>query len=244
MPYSRGVNTVRELIAVVKSPRKFVAKWLPAAAIDVGFVSLGLLAPWVFGSRCWRRQARWRYQRLAPHYDREVVARTPAYSAALETALSRLSPPFERILDVSTGTGAVALAAARRFPDAVMCACDLSTEMLRVAQQNAAASGVHVAWQQTDGARLPYHDAGFDLVFLQNAPPAFAELARVVKPRGTVVLCYTKGGALPGALERLLVRRLARLGIPVVELGRVEGGLYVIARRRDPEPPGIEGGTA
>lgn len=231
-------------LAALKSPRKFVAKWLQAATVDVAFVSLGLLAPWVFGSRWWRLQARWRYQRLAPGYDREVIARTPGYSAALEAALSRPLPPFERILDVSTGTGAVALAAARRFPGAVVCACDLSADMLRGAQQNAAASGVHVAWQQADGARLPYHDASFDLVILQNAPPAFGEMARVVKPCGTVVLCYTKGGALPGALERLLVRRLARLGIPVVELGHVEGGLYVIARRRGPEPPSIGGETA
>ncbi|MCL6644882.1 MAG: methyltransferase domain-containing protein [Dehalococcoidia bacterium] len=178
-----------------------MARLLPATALDVVFVSLGVLAPWVSGSKCWRRQARWRYRRLAPQYDREVIATTPRYNAALETALSRLSPPFERILDVSTGTGAVALAVARRFPDAVVCACDLSPEMLRVAQQNAAASGAHIAWQQADGARLPYHDAVFDLVFLQNAPPAFGELARVVKPRGMVVLCYTKGGALPGVHE-------------------------------------------
>lgn len=199
--------------------------------LDLMFVTLGLVAPWIFSSRLWRWQAAWRYRRLAAQYDSRVIARTLGYSAPLEAALERLSPPPGRVLDVSTGTGAVALAVGRRFPNAMVDACDLSLEMLQVAQRSAEAAGLQIAWQQADGARLPYGDAGFDLVLLQNAPPTFRELARVVRPGGMLVLCWTKGGALLGFLQRRLERRLEALGLPVVEVGRGRGGLYVIARR-------------
>lgn len=150
----------------------------------------------------------------------------------LFVTLGLLAPPFGRILDVSTGTGAVALAVARRFPNATVCACDLSHEMLRVAQRSAEAAGLRITWQQANGARMPYRDATFDVVMLQNALPTYSELARVARPGDTVVLCYTRGGALPGFPERRLVRRFETFGIPVAELGRVGGGLFVIARRQ------------
>lgn len=206
-------------------PRFFV----PSA--DLLFVTLGVIAPRVFVSSWWRRQAAWRYRRLASSYDLKFIAPTSTYHAPLETALRRLAPAADRILDVSTGTGAVALTVARRFPHALVCGCDLSCEMLRAGQRNADAAGLRIAWQQADGARLPYRDASFDLVLLQNAPPTFSELARVARPGATLVLCYTRGGALPGFLERRLVRRFDVLRIPVVELGHVAGGLFVIARR-------------
>ncbi|MDR7521625.1 MAG: class I SAM-dependent methyltransferase [Armatimonadota bacterium] len=208
-----------------------MGRWRALAAFDVVFLALSLLAPGAVGTRWWRRQASWRYRRLAPHYDAKIIARTPGYRAPLEAALGRLSPPYGRILDVGTGTGTVALEVARRFPGSCVCACDVSGEMLRVARQRAQGLGLRIAWQQANGTRLPYRNASFDLVLLQNAPPAFAELARVLKPGGTLVLCFTKGGGLPGFLERRLVRRLGALGIPVVELRRVASGLYVLARR-------------
>jgi ubiquinone/menaquinone biosynthesis C-methylase UbiE len=199
--------------------------------VDVLFMATGVIAPRVFSTAWWRRQAAWRYRRLASSYDLTFIAPAPSYMAPLESALSRLEITADRILDVSTGTGAVALRVARRFPRALVCACDLSCEMLRVGRRSADAAGIHIAWQQADGARLPYRDASFDLVLLQNAPPTFSELARVARPGAMLVLCYTKGGRLPGFLERRLVRRFAALRIPVVELGRVAEGLYVIAHR-------------
>lgn len=199
--------------------------------VDVLFVATGVIAPRVFSTTWWRRQAAWRYRRLASSYDLAFITSAPAYMAPLEHALSRLAVGADRILDVCTGTGAVALTVARRFPRALVCACDLSCEMLRVARCSADAAGIRIAWQQAESARLPYRDASFDLVLLQNAPPTFAELARVARPGAMLVLCYTKGGRLPGFLERRLVRRFAALRIPVVEVGRVGEGLYVIARR-------------
>lgn len=189
-------------------------------AVDLVFVTLGLVAPGIIGSRLWRRQAAWRYRRLAVHYNSRVIAQRPGYSAPLEAALERLFPPFGVVLDVSTGTGAVALAVGCRFPNAVICACDLSHEMLQVGRHSANTPGLQIPWQQADGAQLPYGDACFDLVLLQNAPPTFRELLRVVRPRGMLVLCWTKGGALPGFLEGLLARRFDALGTPVAEMGR------------------------
>lgn len=202
-----------------------------APSADLLFVTLGVIAPRVFETFWWKRQAAWRYRRLASSYDLKFIAPTSTYHAPLETALSRLTLTADRILDVSTGTGAVALTVARRLPHALVCACDLSCEMLRAGQRNAEAAGLRIAWQQAEGTRLPYKDASFDLVLLQNAPPTFSELARVARPGATLVLCYTRGGGLPGFLERRLVCRFTALGIPVVTIGRVADGLFVIARR-------------
>lgn len=63
-------------------------------AVDLVFVTLGLVAPGIIGSRLWRRQAAWRYRRLAVHYNSRVIAQRPGYSAPLEAALERLFPPW------------------------------------------------------------------------------------------------------------------------------------------------------
>lgn len=200
--------------------------------MDLLFLIIGLFAPDLLRTPWWRRQAAARYRRLAATYDPRFIASSPTYLAPMKTALDRLTITPERVLDVSTGTGAAALTVARRFPHAVICGCDLSKEMLRVGQANAEAAGQRIAWQRADAARLPYRDAAFDLVLLQNAPPVFAELARVVCPGGTLVLCYSRGGCLPGFLERRMVRQFSALRIPILELGRVADGLFVIARRQ------------
>jgi SAM-dependent methyltransferase len=204
---------------------------LTATALDLMYVSLGLTAPWVFGSPWWVRRGIARYRRLAARYDSQVITQTPGYSAPFDAVLGHLGDVAGRVLDVSTGTGAVALVLAGRFPRAEVHACDVSVDMLKVAQQKAAAAGLSITWHRAESTRLPFPDASFDLVFLQNAPLVPAELARVARPGGRVVLCYTKGGAMPAFLERRLARRLEGLHVPVVTVGRVRGGLYIVARR-------------
>jgi SAM-dependent methyltransferase len=107
--------------------------------------------------------------------------------AALEPA------PGTRWLDVATGTGGVALRAARAGADVT--GLDLSEDMLAKAEQGAAAEGLDVRLDLGDAERLPYDDASFDVVsscfgviFAPDPEVAAGELARVCRSAGRLGL--------------------------------------------------------
>ena len=99
----------------------------------------------------------------------------------------------ERLLDVATGAGNVAIAAARRFADAV--GVDYVPEVLERARERAAAEHLDVEFRVGDAEALPFPDASFDVVtstfgamFAPNQPRAAAELARVCRPGGRIAM--------------------------------------------------------
>ncbi|MCL6440977.1 MAG: class I SAM-dependent methyltransferase [Thermoleophilum sp.] len=101
--------------------------------------------------------------------------------------------PGSRVLDVATGTGHVALAAARRFCEAV--GVDYVPELLEVARRRAAAEGLDVALVAGDAEDLPCRDADCDYVlsaigamFAPDQERVAAELFRLARPGGTVTM--------------------------------------------------------
>jgi SAM-dependent methyltransferase len=95
----------------------------------------------------------------------------------------------ERVLDVGCGTGAVAIAAARRGAQAV--ALDISPELCAKARENAEVAGVEVDVVEGDAEALPFEDASFDVVFAQfifvpRPEVATHEMMRVLRPGGVV----------------------------------------------------------
>lgn len=98
----------------------------------------------------------------------------------------------DRVLDVCTGTGDVALEFARRCDDVV--GIDLSSEMLAVARKKDREGKVH--FLQMDATRLDFADKEFDIgaisLALHDMPPevrekALQELARVTRKRIVIV---------------------------------------------------------
>jgi demethylmenaquinone methyltransferase/2-methoxy-6-polyprenyl-1,4-benzoquinol methylase len=75
-------------------------------------------------------------------------------------------PPGGRVLDVATGTGDIALALARCYPDARVVGADFSIEMMRTGQPKLAAADVdgRIALAAGDALRLPFLDKSFDAV--------------------------------------------------------------------------------
>ena len=99
-----------------------------------------------------------------------------------------------RVLDVATGTAGVALQIAERSTARVT-GLDLTEEMLRRGAENVARSsdGARIALVAGRAEQLPFPDAVFDgltftylLRYVADPAATLVELARVVKPGGTV----------------------------------------------------------
>jgi ubiquinone/menaquinone biosynthesis C-methylase UbiE len=106
----------------------------------------------------------------------------------------------ERVLDVATGSGNAALAAARR--GSTVTGIDYVPSLLDRARQRAEAEGVQVEFDLGDAEDLPYHDDSFDVVstvfgsmFAPDQERAAAELARVCRPGGRIgLVAHTPDG--------------------------------------------------
>ncbi len=107
--------------------------------------------------------------------------------------------PGSRVLDVATGTGDLAIELARHVrPDGEVIASDFSEGMLDRARAKVAAratGSVRPRFEWGDAMELPYETDSFDAVTVgfgvrnfSDLPRGLAEMARVVRPGGRVVV--------------------------------------------------------
>lgn len=132
---------------------------------------------------------------LIPRNDTETLC---------EQALARMQGR-ERVLDLCTGTGALAIAIALQFPGAQVTAADISADALAVARQNIADTGARVTLRQGD---LFAAAAGerFDII-VSNPPYITAEEMADLQPE----VRREPALALYGGLDGLdFYRRIAR----------------------------------
>jgi ubiquinone/menaquinone biosynthesis C-methylase UbiE len=100
--------------------------------------------------------------------------------------------PDERVLDVASGSGNLALAAARRTWGGVV-SSDYVPALLERGRERAAAERLEIEFVEADAQNLPFEDAGFDVVtsiygamFAPDQQRTADELLRVVKPGGRI----------------------------------------------------------
>lgn len=188
-------------------------------------------APWAWPLL--RRPMRSFFDRAAPGWDDRPGAGSPEYLAPLAAALLHVKPAPERALDVGTGTGDGTFLIAREFPQASVRGIDISEEMIRAANSKVGLDPEgRVAFRILDAADLPYDEGSFDLVTHLNMPPFAAEVARVVRPAGYVVVASSWGSATPFYTPNsVLDWAFAKRGIEPVEAGEVAAGTYWVGRK-------------
>jgi len=181
-------------------------------------------------------------------------ARTAARVAALQDARSaRLAEQVrefvqprgdERVLDVGTGAGALALALAPLVREVV--GLDPVPELVALARERAAANTDFV---EGDGTALPFADSSFDLAgthrtlhHVARPDRIVAELARVTRPGGRVLVVDQLAPDDPGDASALHGFETARDPshmrlLTEAELGEIfaASGLAVVRRRREEE---------
>jgi demethylmenaquinone methyltransferase / 2-methoxy-6-polyprenyl-1,4-benzoquinol methylase len=197
--------------------------------------------------------ARGLFAPLGPTYDRYANAlsfgQDPRWRRFL---VSRLPVgPDDVVLDVATGTAAVALELVRQNGCSVV-GVDQSPEMLDEARRRLllAAETKRVRLVEASAEELPFEDGSFDgltaaylLRYLDDLPTDLGELGRVLRPGATVALLDF--GVPPGPLPRAAWNLWVDVGLPVLghaispgwhEVGRFLGGSIRDFDRRWPVP--------
>lgn len=155
---------------------------------------------------------------LGPSYDRVGTALSLGQDPLWRRFLVSRLPPGGHVLDVATGTGLVAAELIRRGFEVT--GVDQSAEMLAIARRR---FGDTVELVEASANALPFDDSAFDHVtftyllrYVDDPAKALAEIARVVRPGGTVASLEF---GVPGGLARLFWEAYVRGVLPVA--GRV-----------------------
>jgi SAM-dependent methyltransferase len=175
----------------------------------MGFEELKSRQSAIWGSAPWERMA----ETLAPLHDHLVMELSPRAG--------------ERWLDAATGTGAVAIRAARS--GAEVTGLDLAPRLVETARRLAAAEGLAIRFDVGDCEDLPYDDASFDVVasavgviFAPDHSAVARELARVCRPGGRLgLVSWRPNPAFSALLEPFRPRPEPDAGDPD-DWGRVE----------------------
>lgn len=148
------------------------------------------------------------WDRIASIYIREV---DPRFAPVIDHVLARAQlQQGQHVLDLGTGTGAVAVRAAPLVaPGGRVLAADISAEMLELARGRAARAGcTDIAFAEGRAEAIPADDAAFDvalaslsMMYVIDRAAAAREIARVLRPGGRFV-----AAVWAGAEENDLVR--------------------------------------
>ena len=151
-------------------------------------------------------------------------------------------PPPARVLDMATGTGAVAFQVARR-PSFQVIGADITRPMLLQAKARATRDGQPPAIDliECTAEAIPFPDAAFDAViftyllrYVSDVPATLRELVRVVRPGGMMLsldFAVPRGVFYP--LWRLHTDLVLRLGGALISPGWRRAGAFLGTSIRD-----------
>ena len=136
-----------------------------------------------------KREERAGYNLIAARYAESAALRAGLNAALIGAADLR---PGQAVLDLASGPGVLARAAALRTAEGFVVASDIAEQALAEGRRRAAEANLQFA--AADAERLTFRDAAFDrvlcglgLMFFPDVPRALAEMRRVLKPGGRAV---------------------------------------------------------
>lgn len=158
---------------------------------------------------------------LGPTYDRYAnvlsFGQDPRWRRFLVSRME--TGADDTVLDVATGTAAVAIGVAERTGSKVI-GLDQSADMLAEGRRRVAEAGFSDRIELVEGVaeQLPFDDASFDaltftylLRYVDDPQATMRELARVVRPGGTIAMLEF---GLPRGLPRAAWELWVRIGLP------------------------------
>ena len=198
----------------------------------------------------------WGFRRLTLRVDRRALIPRPETETVVERCLALLDGlAAPRVLDVGTGSGAIALAIADEHPGARVTAIDVSEDALALARENAARTGIAVelvhhdlfaglpgeAWDlvvanppyvrddelASLGAEVVEWEPGVALVERGHTEALVRDAGEALRPRGALVL-EIHGDAAADVVALLEAHRYVEVAVTVDLAGRnrvVEGRL-------------------
>jgi demethylmenaquinone methyltransferase/2-methoxy-6-polyprenyl-1,4-benzoquinol methylase len=168
------------------------------------------------------RHARELFAPLGPTYDRYArllsFGQDPRWRSFL---VSRIPADALRVLDVATGTAAVAIELARAEAGRTVVGVDQSDEMLAAGRERVARAGLteRIDLREGRAETLPIDGGEFDaltftylLRYVDDPAATMRGLAEAVRPGGTVAMLEF---AVPHGVWRPLWELYVRVGLPV-----------------------------
>ncbi len=169
------------------------------------------------------RAARELFAPLAGTYDRYArllsFGQDPRWRSFLASRIA--AGPGDTVLDVASGTAAVAVEVARRHGCRVV-GIDQSPEMIAEGRRRVEAAGLgdRIELREGRAEKLPFEDAGFDgltftylLRYVDDPATTMRELARVVRPGGRIAML--EFAVPPRPLPRAAWEAYVRAGLPL-----------------------------
>ncbi len=136
------------------------------------------------------------FNQLAPKYDYLNGVITMGMQTRYKTQVIERSPlkNGDRILDICTGSGDMALLMAKMFPKSRIIGVDVAEKMLEIASRKAVGIS-NVEFKSADAMDLPYPDKVFDVTMmsyglrnLTDFKKGIFEMQRVTKPGGAIII--------------------------------------------------------
>lgn len=156
------------------------------------------------------------YRRWAPFYDQTFGK---IVEAGVQQTVVRANQFKGRLLEVGVGTG---LALPHYAPHLSVTGIDVSADMLAKARQRVGEEGLSniESLVEMDATALTFEDASFDvatamyvITVVPDPARVMHEMARVVKPGGTVLVAsHFSTQGITGVIERGLAKQAPRLG--------------------------------